>query len=289
LTARVILFLLGALLTSGGVGAQVPVPALAARVTDQTGTLSTSQRAAIEARLKDLEQRKGAQLAVLIVPTTQPDPIERFGIRVAESWKLGRQGIDDGLILIVAKNDRKLRFEVGYGLEGVVPDAIAKRIIDEIIVPRFRTGDFAGGIEAGMNQVIRLVDGESLPPPARRAPGGAGIGKWVDALGTVFFIALILGGILRAIAGRLLGATIAGGLGGLVFWIIVGSLVGALIIGILVFVLTLIMGLGGRGGGGRGGYGGWSSGSSGGSWSSGGGGFSGGGGSFGGGGASGSW
>jgi uncharacterized protein len=287
LTARALLLLLSALLAAGSACAEVPVPALTARVTDQTGTLSSSQRAGLEARLKELEQRKGAQLAVLIVPSTQPETIEQFGIRVAESWKLGRKGIDDGLILIVAKNDRKLRIEVGYGLEGVVPDAIAKRVIDEIIVPRFRAGDFAGGIEAGMDRLIRLVDGEPLPPPARRAPGGAEVGNWIDGLGTVFFIALIAGGILRAMAGRLLGASLAGGLGGLVFWIIVGSLIGSIVIGILVFVLTLIMGFGGRGGGGRGGYGGWSSGGGGGG--SGGGGFSGGGGGFGGGGASGSW
>lgn len=264
---------------------ELAVPTLTARVTDQTETLSASQRATLEARLKELEQRKGAQLAVLIIPTTQPESIEQYGIRVAESWKLGRKGIDDGLILIVAKNDRKLRIEVGYGLEGVVPDAIAKRVIDEVIVPRFRRGDFAGGIESGMNVLIRMVEGESLPPPAKRPPRGEAVGNWIDALGTVFFIALIAGGILRAMAGRLLGAGIAGGLGGLVFWLIVGSLTGALIIGVLVFILTLIMGFGGRGGGGRGGYGGWSSSGGGGS----GGGFSGGGGSFGGGGASGSW
>jgi uncharacterized protein len=167
LKTRALALLFGALLAGASL-AQVAVPALTARVTDQTGTLSASQRAALEARLKELESRKGAQLAVLIVPSTQPETIEQFGIRVAESWKLGRKGIDDGLILIVAKNDRKLRIEVGYGLEGVVPDAIAKRVIDEIIVPRFRAGDFSGGIEAGMDRLIRLVDGEPLPPPARR-------------------------------------------------------------------------------------------------------------------------
>lgn len=284
--ARALTLLCSALLITAAT-AEIPVPALTARVTDQTGTLSASERAALEARLKELEARKGAQLAVLIVPSTQSESIEQFGIRVAEAWKLGRKGIDDGLILIVAKNDRKLRIEVGYGLEGVVPDAIAKRVIDEIIVPRFRTGDFAGGIEAGTAQLIRLVDGEPLPPPARRSPGTAQVGNWIDALGTIFFVALIGGGILRAMAGRLLGAGITGGLGALVFWIIVGSLVGSIVIGVLVFLLTLIMGLGGRGGGGHGGYGGWSSGGGGGG--SGGGGFSGGGGGFGGGGASGSW
>jgi uncharacterized protein len=287
--ARALTLLFGALLAVGAAHAELSVPALTARVTDQTDTLSASQRAALDTRLKELEQRKGAQLAVLIVPSTQPETIEQFGIRVAEAWKLGRKGIDDGLILIVAKNDRKLRIEVGYGLEGVVPDAIAKRIIDEIIVPRFRAGDFAGGIEAGMNQLIRLVEGEPLPPPAKRPARGRAIGDWIDWIGTAFFAALIFGGMMRRLAGRLLGATIAGGFGGLMFWIFLGSLTGALIIGILVFVLTLVMGFGGSGGPGRRGYGGWSSGSSGGSWSSGGGGVSGGGGSFGGGGASGSW
>src|SRR5579862_2451791 len=146
--------------------AQVAVPPLTGRVVDQTATLSASEMDALTQRLKDLETRKGSQVAVLIVPTTQPEAIEQFSIRVAEAWKIGRKKIDDGALLVVAKNDRKLRIEVGYGLEGALPDVTARRIIDEIIVPRFRTGDFAGGISAGVDRMIRIIDGEPLPKPA---------------------------------------------------------------------------------------------------------------------------
>jgi len=289
LKAPALIFLFGALLAASA-SAEIPVPALTARVTDQTGTLSPAEREALEAQLKAFEQRKGAQLAVLIVPTTQPETIAQFGIRVADAWKLGRKGIDDGLILIVAKNDRKLRIEVGYGLEGAVPDAIAKRVIDEVILPRFRAGDFAGGIESGVDRLMRIIEGEPLPAPAASSRS-TGHRIPFDLIWWLFGAALVFGGVLRAVAGRLLGSTVAGVLTGLVFWIFAGMLIGAVIVGAIVFVLTLITGLGGRGGGGRGGYGGWSSGGSGG-WSSGGGGgggFGGGGGGFGGGGASGSW
>src|ERR1700761_9128960 len=146
--------------------ADVAVPPLSGRVVDQTGTLSADDAAALTQRLKDLETRKGAQVAVLIVPTTQPEAIEQFSIRVAEAWKVGRRKIDDGALLVVAKEDRKLRIEVGYGLEGALPDVTARRIIDEIIVPHFRTGDFAGGISAGVDRIIRIIDGEPLPKPA---------------------------------------------------------------------------------------------------------------------------
>src|SRR5579862_8558603 len=145
--------------------AQVAVPPLTGRVVDQTATLSASDTDALTQRLKDLETRKGSQVAVLIVPTTQPEAIEQFSIRVAEAWKIGRKKIDDGALLVVAKNDRKLRIEVGYGLEGAIPDVTARRIIDEIIVPHFRTGDFAGGISAGVDRIIRIIDGEPLPKP----------------------------------------------------------------------------------------------------------------------------
>jgi uncharacterized protein len=268
--------------------AQLPVPPLAARVTDLTGTLTPTQRSNLEETLRAFESLKGAQLAVLIVPTTQPEAIEQYSIRVAEQWKLGRQGVDDGLLLLVAKNDRKLRIEVGRGLEGVVPDAIAKRVIAEVITPYFKQGDYYGGIEAGVNRLTRLIEGEPLPPPAKRtAPETREIP--LDWVWGAFIVALVMGGFLRAVAGRLLGATIAGALSGFVFWAFAGLLIGAVIVGVIVFVLTLVMGLGGGRGTGRGGYGGWSSG---GGWSGGGGGgggFSGGGGGFGGGGASGSW
>ena len=143
----------------------VEVPKLSARVTDLTGTLSAGQAQALEAKLAAFEAKKGSQIAVLIVPTTQPEDIAEFGIKVADLWRIGRKDVDDGIILIVAKNDRKLRLEVGYGLEGVIPDAIAKRIIAETITPYFKTGDFAGGIDAGVNQIIGLIEGEQLPVP----------------------------------------------------------------------------------------------------------------------------
>src|SRR6201746_2696379 len=129
--------------------ADVAVPPLSGRVVDQTGTLSSGDIAALTQTLKDLESRKGSQIAVLIVPATEPETIEQYSIRVAEAWKIGRRRIDDGALVVVAKNDRKLRIEVGYGLEGALNDATTRRIIDEVITPKFRAGDFAGGISAG--------------------------------------------------------------------------------------------------------------------------------------------
>src|SRR4051812_35712747 len=149
--------------------ADVAVPPLTGRVVDQTGTLTSDDITALTNTLKDLETRKGSQIAVLIVPTTQPESIEQFSIRVAEAWKIGRSKVDDGAILFVAKNDRKLRIEVGYGLEGALTDATTKRIIDEIIAPRFKSGDFAGGITAGAERMMTVIDGEPLPAPAAKS------------------------------------------------------------------------------------------------------------------------
>src|SRR5712672_1171402 len=145
--------------------ADVAVPPLSGRVVDQTGTLSSDTIASLTQTIKGLELRKGSQIAVLIVPTTAPETVEQYSIRVAEAWKIGRKKIDDGALLVVAKDDRKLRIEVGYGLEGALNDLTAKRIIDEVITPRFRSGDFAGGISAGIDRIIRVIDGESLPGP----------------------------------------------------------------------------------------------------------------------------
>lgn len=264
-----------ALVLAVGAWADVPVPPLQARVTDLTGTLSADQRAKLEDELKAFEAKKGSQIAVLLVPTTQPETIEQYSIRVAEQWKLGRKGVDDGALLLVAKNDHTLRIEVGYGLEGVIPDAVAKRVVSDIIAPRFKEGDFYGGIEAGVNQLMRLVEGEPLPPPKQTAgTSGSAFDHYFPAI----FIAVIIGGgLLRAIFGPLFGASIAGGITGLVGWFLFGTLLGGLVAGVAVFFFVLA-GVSGRGGG-------WSSG--GGGFS--GGGFSGGGGGFGGGGASGRW
>lgn len=256
----------------------VAVPALTARVTDLTGTLSATTTAALDAKLADLERRKGSQLAVLLVPSTGDETIEQYGIRVAEAWKLGRKGVDDGALLLVAKADRSLRIEVGYGLEGVIPDAVAKRVIEEVILPRFRAGDFDGGVAAGVDGLIKLVDGEALPAPAARAKSIPG-SSLDSVLPVVMMFIFVGGGILRAIFGPLLGAAVAGAIAFVGAWLMTGFLVMALIIAAVVFVLTLV-GIfgGGRGGGFRSGGGGFSSG-----------GFSGGGGGFGGGGASGRW
>jgi uncharacterized protein len=265
--------------------AQVPVPPLSGRVVDQTGTLTPEQKAALERTLQAFEARKGSQLAVLLVPTTEPEAIEQYALRVVEQWKLGRKKVDDGALLLIAKNDRALRIEVGYGLEGALNDATSKRIVSEIIAPRFKQQDFYGGIAAGVEQMIRVVDGEPLPAPAGRAANGQAAGN--DDIGqyapVLFILAMVVGGILRAMLGRLPGAVVTGGVVALLAWFIVGALSVALIAGVIALVITLFGGgMGGRGmGGSFGGMGGGGGGS--------GGGFSGGGGGFGGGGASGRW
>jgi uncharacterized protein len=279
--------------------ADVAVPPLSGRVVDQTGTLSASDATTLTQSLKDLETRKGAQVAVLIVPTTEPETIEQFSIRVAEAWKIGRKKIDDGALLVVAKNDHKLRIEVGYGLEGALTDVTARRIIDEIIVPHFKTGDFAGGISAGVDRIIRIIDGEPLPVPkpevSHAVDPDAAFNIIFSPFGFIGFLAIA--GIMRGLFGRLLGSGATAGVIGAIFWFLLGSMILSVVLGVVAFFLTMF------GDGilaasqqasrnGRGGGSGWSSGSSGGSWSGGssdGGGFSGGGGSFGGGGASGSW
>jgi uncharacterized protein len=277
--------------------ADVAVPPLTGRVVDQTGTLSSGDIDRLTQTLKNLELRKGSQVAVLIVPTTQPETIEQFSIRVADAWKVGRKKIDDGAILVVAKDDRRLRIEVGYGLEGALPDVTTKRIIDEIITPKFRSGDFAGGISAGVDRIIGVIDGEPLPaPPQRQQQQQSSDLTWLlNPLNPFTIIAiLVLGGVMRGIFGRLFGSLTTGGLIGLVAWFVFGSLIVSALAGIVASVFTLFSdGIttpapAGRGGGGwvGGGGGAWSGG---GSSSSDSGSFSGGGGSFGGGGASGSW
>ncbi len=267
-------------------GAVVPVPPLQSRVTDLTSTLTPDQSRQLEELLGAFEARKGAQIAVLLVPTTQPETIEQYGLRVAEQWKLGRKGVDDGALLLVAKDDRTLRIEVGYGLEGVLPDAIAKRIISEIITPAFRNGDFAGGIAAGAQRLIAVIDGEPLPPPARSGANGDAKGL-LNLLPIALLAIPVLGGLLRLLFGRLPAAGIGGAIVAGILWFISAPLV--LIVVITLFVFIVLLAAEGSGiGPGRGRSGRWSTGA-GGSFGSGGGGFSGGGGSFGGGGASGRW
>jgi uncharacterized protein len=273
------------LLALGLAWAQVAVPPLTGRVVDQTGTLTREQRAGLERTLQEFEARKGSQLAVLLVPTTAPEPIEQFALRVAEQWKIGRKKVDDGAILVVAKDDRALRIEVGYGLEGVLNDATAKRIVTDVIVPRFREGEFYVGINAGLDRMMRVIDGEPLPAPAKSQPGAQG--ESFQMLPVLLILALVGGSILRAVLGRFLGAAATGGVVGFVAWTLAGAIAMAALAGALAFFFTLMGGGGGRRyggfpgmyGGGLGRGGGWG----------GGGGFRGGGGTFGGGGASGRW
>ena len=274
---------LGWLLALGlclGVAAQVAIPPLTGHVIDLTGTLSAAQKNALEQTLTAFEARKGSQLALLMLPSTAPEAIEPYALRVAEQWKLGRKKVDDGAILLVAKSDRALRIEVGYGLEGALNDATSQRIISETILPFFKRQDFYGGLEAGVGQIIRVIDGEPLPAPrATPADSFGDIGQYAPI---VFILALVLGGALRAMLGRFVGALVTGGLVAVLAWFVAGAVSVALIAGVMALFFTLMGGgVGGRGlggfmgGGGRGG--------------SGSGGFSGGGGGFGGGGASGKW
>lgn len=290
LIAPLVLVIVAAALISGSLRAEVPVPALRARVTDLTATLGAEQRSALENRLAAFEAKKGSQIAVLLVPTTRPETIEQYAIRVAEEWKLGRKGVDDGVLLLVAMQDRTVRIEVGYGLEGALPDATAKRIIEEYIVPRFKQGDFAGGISAGVDRIIQVIEGEPLPPPRAQRHDGSGAFRLEELFVLGFFLVFIVGGILRAMLGRVAGSGVIGTIGGLIAWVIVGSLVAAVLIGVLLFMLSLFGGVASTARSSRsspGWYtgGGWPSGGGG----LGGGGFSGGGGGFGGGGASGRW
>lgn len=278
--------------------AQIAVPALTRPVTDLTATLSAEQIAALESRLTTFEAARGSQIAVLLVPTLEGEDIAQFGIRVADQWKIGRTKIDDGVILIIAKDDRILRLEIGYGLEGAIPDAIAKRVIAETITPHFKAGDYYGGIEAGVAQVMRLIEGEALPLQTRPVDS--------KSAGESLVLILVLGFILGSFVSPMLGRGVAAGVSGLgsagLGWLTSGMLWSSLKIGGLVFAAVLFWGGIGRGGSGRGGgggLGGWSSGGGVGGfggWSGGGvGGFGGGGswggggGGFGGGGASGRW
>ena len=260
----------------------IAVPPLQARLTDLTGTLSSEQKGLLETTLRTFEARKGSQFAVLLVPTTQPEAIEPFALRVVEQWKLGRKRVDDGVLLLIAKEDRTLRIEVGYGLEGALNDATAQRIVREVITPKFKANDYFGGITDGVDRIIRVVDGEPLPDaPSFSSPSARANFSIGQMLPVLFIGAMVLGGVLRAAIGRLPAALVTGGLLGFLGWLFAGAVATAALAGVIAFVVTLTGirpgGFGGMGGGG-GGRGG-----------SGGGGFGGGGGGFGGGGASGRW
>jgi uncharacterized protein len=263
------------------------VPPLSARVTDLTGTLSAAERDAIESKLADWQARTTNQLAVLIVPTVKPESIEQYSIRVAEAWKIGQKGKDNGAILLIAKDDKQMRIEVGYGFEGVLTDLTSRRIIAETIAPLFSKGQFAAGINAGIDRIISVVGtGEPLPKaePRRQAPShGFDLGTWA----LILLVAVpAIGAILRSILGNVGGSVVGAGIVGGAAWLFAGSLLIAIIAAVVALIVISFSAFG-RGGpglwvpGGRGGFGGGGFG--------GGGGFSGGGGGFGGGGASGGW
>lgn len=296
------LALLGLLLgpLAGQAQALQPVPALDARVIDQTGTLDAASRATIEAKLAAFEQERGSQVVVVMVPTTAPEDIADYTQRLGDAWKIGRRDVGDGVLFVIAKDDRRLRIATAKALEGAIPDLMARRILDQAVTPAFRNGNYAGGIEAGVDQILARIRGEELPLPGegRRSPGAAGF-EWMDILVFMVFAVPFISLVLRQTFGNKLGTLFTGlGAGGLawmltaVLWIAIGAgLIGMLAALFMQFMpAASVGGRGGRGGGGHwgGSVGGWSGGGRGGGF--GGGGFgSGGGGNFGGGGASGGW
>ncbi|MGB5552613.1 MAG: TPM domain-containing protein, partial [Thermoanaerobaculia bacterium] len=242
---------LATLLWSGLAAAEVPVPELKTRVTDQTSTLDGAALAALEERLAAFESRTGSQIAVLVIPTTEPEAVEQYALRVAEAWMLGREGIDDGALLLVALEDRNVRIEVGYGLEGALTDLASRRIISESILPRFRSGDVPGGIELGVERMIAVAEGEPLPEPQPNWEPGpwAGLKSLFPFLLIVAFIA---GGFLRMLFGRFWGSLAGATIAGVIVWLLSSLLMVGLVAGIITFVIMLLGGA--RAGGGR-----WSS------------------------------
>ncbi len=276
----------------------VAIPALTAHVIDTTGTLDASQKQALETKLAAFEASRGAQIVVLMVPTTQPEDITGYAQRVGDSWKIGRKDVGDGLLLVVAKNDRKVRIATAKALEGAIPDLAARQIIDRAITPRFKEGDFAGGLNAATDQLIARISGENLPLPEAAGKVSVDEGfQWADLAVFLFFAVPIGARLLSGVLGRKGGAMATGGIVGVMAWIFTSSLLLAIGAGIVGMVFGLIASLGslaglGRGssGWGSGGGTGWSGGGGfGGGGSSSGGFSSGGGGDFGGGGASGDW
>lgn len=277
-------WLLACLFAASLAQAQQAVPALSGHVVDAAGTLAPAQRAALDARLTAFEQARGSQVVLLLVPSTQPEDIASYANRVANTWKIGRKDIGDGLLVIVAVQDRKLRIEVAKTLEGAIPDLAAKRIIDEAITPRFKQGDYAGGLDAGLTRIMALITSEALPEPAKAGAQPTGEFDWMQ-LGIFMFIAVpVVGAVTKSILGNRIGAVATGGIAGVIAMVLTASLLIAGLASVAALVFTLVQNTPGkRGSGGRGT-----------SWGHGSGGFgggfgSGGGGDFGGGGASGDW
>lgn len=273
----------------------LPVPKLEARVTDLAGTLAPDARAALEEKLRAFEQERGSQVAVLIVPSIGYETIEEFAGRVADAWALGRKGVDDGVLFAIAMQERKLRIHTGRGVQGTLTDALSKRIVADIVAPRFRKGDFAGGIDAGVGAIMKAIEGEALPLPARKAgPAPAqAAGSFSHFALLAFFLVPVLASVLRGMFGRFFGAGLTSGITGVAAWIVLGSIAFGVLAAVFVFLFTLVSGMGVARTARRGGWGGvaipgggWGGGMGGGGGF---GGFGGGGGGFDGGGASGSW
>jgi len=278
----------GLLLLLSQAQAQLAVPTLAAHVMDTTGTLNAGQVQQLEAKLTAFEQSRGTQMVLLLVPTTQPEDIASYSNRVANSWKIGRKAIGDGLLLVVAKDDRRVRIEVAKTLEGAIPDLAARRVIDQAITPRFKQGDFAGGLDAAVDQLMALITGEALPAPVAAVRGVKNGFQWTDLAIFMFFAVPVVGAVARSILGTKLGSLATGGLVGGIALLVTASLAIAALAALVGFLFALFSGLMPGGGRGAGRHGGWGGGFGGGF--GGGGGFSsGGGGDFGGGGASGRW
>ena len=225
----------------------LPVPALTARVIDQTGTLDAAQKKALEAKLSALEKAKGSQVVVLMVPTTAPEDIASYTQRVGDTWKIGRKDVGDGVLLLVAKDDRKMRIAPAKTLEGAVPDVLAARIIDETMKPLFRAGDFAGGINAAVDQLTGLINGETLPPPQWESSGGGAVADssnstgmgWQDLAIFLFFAVFIGGAIVRSMLGNKLGAVVMGSGAGIAAFVVTSSIAIAAVAGVLALVVTL--------------------------------------------------
>jgi uncharacterized protein len=267
-----------------------PVPKLTAHVMDLTGTLTAAQREALDAKLRAFESARGSQVAILLVPSLGDETIEEFAGRVTDEWKLGRKGVDDGVLFVIAKQERKLRIQTGRGVQGTLTDALSKRIVSDIVVPLFRGGDFAAGLDAGADAIMKAIEGEDLALPAPRSqPRVDSISSHSNLLIFGLFLVPVIGMVLRGIAGRFFGATLTSGIAGIAAWFILGSLAVGVIAALIAFLFTIFSGSGLGSGLVRGGYmpGGWGGGGF--SGGGGGGGFSGGGGGFDGGGASGSW
>jgi uncharacterized protein len=276
--------------------ADIPVPKLTARVIDQTGTLTADEQRALEGKLAAFEKERGSQIAVLLVPTLGGETIEDFSGRVTDEWKLGRKGVDDGVLFAIAKQERKLRIHTGRGVQGTLTDALARRIIADIVVPQFRSGDFAGGVNAGVDSIMKAIEGEQLALPAATGSRGSGkvgnVSSYSNFLWIAFFAVPVVAVVLRSLVGRFAGAGLTSAITGAAAWFVFGGLAVAIVVALLAFVFTLFLGSsmargvnrGGWGGGLPGGFGGGGFGGGG-----GGGGFSGGGGGFDGGGSSGSW